>query len=34
MRMRMVIAPIWERFLSSYPEVNLELSVESAPIKS
>src|SRR5258708_12117149 len=28
----MIIAPIWERFLSSYPEVNLELSVESAPI--
>jgi len=30
--LRMIIAPIWERFLSSYPEVNLELSVESAPI--
>jgi DNA-binding transcriptional LysR family regulator len=28
----MVIAPIWERFLSAYPEVQLELCVESAPI--
>src|ERR1700746_428362 len=27
-----VIAPIWERFLTSYPEVHLELSVGSQPI--
>jgi DNA-binding transcriptional LysR family regulator len=27
-----VIAPVWERFLSAYPEVNLELRVDSAPI--
>jgi len=27
-----VIAPIWERFLISYPEVHLELSVGSQPI--
>jgi DNA-binding transcriptional LysR family regulator len=30
--LRMVIAPIWERFLSSYPEVHLELCVDSAPM--
>jgi DNA-binding transcriptional LysR family regulator len=30
--LRTVIAPIWERFLSSYPEVRLELCVEPAPI--
>jgi DNA-binding transcriptional LysR family regulator len=29
---RAVIAPIWERFLSSYPEVHLELCVEPAPM--
>jgi len=29
---RTVIAPVWERFLSSYPEVHLELCVESAPM--
>jgi DNA-binding transcriptional LysR family regulator len=29
---RMVIAPVWERFLSRYPEVHLELCVESAPM--
>ena len=27
-----VIAPIWERFLSTYPEVHLELAVSEAPI--
>src|SRR5712672_2720795 len=27
-----VIAPIWERFLSTYPEVHLELAVGEAPI--
>jgi DNA-binding transcriptional LysR family regulator len=27
-----VIAPVWERFLSTYPEVNLELRVDTAPI--
>src|SRR5580700_2576190 len=27
-----VIAPIWERFLSEYPEVHLELRVEAAPV--
>jgi DNA-binding transcriptional LysR family regulator len=27
-----VIAPMWERFLSSYPEVHLELAVGSAPV--
>jgi len=27
-----VIAPIWERFLTGYPEVHLELSVGSQPI--
>ena len=27
-----VIAPVWEHFLSSYPEVHLELCVDSAPI--
>src|SRR5882672_11121497 len=27
-----VIAPIWERFLSTYPEVHLELAVAEAPI--
>jgi DNA-binding transcriptional LysR family regulator len=29
---RTVIAPVWERFLSSYPDVHLELCVESAPM--
>ena len=28
----MVIAPIWGRFLSTYPEVHLELAVGEAPI--
>lgn len=27
-----VIAPMWERYLSSYPDVHLELSVSSTPI--
>src|ERR1700745_2007736 len=27
-----VIAPIWERFLSTYPEVHLELAVGEAPV--
>jgi DNA-binding transcriptional LysR family regulator len=27
-----VISPIWERFLSEYPEVHLELYVESSPV--
>ena len=27
-----VIAPIWARFLSTYPEVHLELAVDEAPI--
>src|SRR3984893_18017144 len=27
-----VIAPVWERFLSTYPEVHLELAVGEAPI--
>ena len=27
-----VIAPVWERFLSTYPEVHLELHVGEAPI--
>jgi DNA-binding transcriptional LysR family regulator len=27
-----VIAPIWERFLSTYPDVHLELAVGTAPI--
>src|SRR6516162_2579677 len=27
-----VIAPIWGRFLSTYPEVHLEVSVDEAPI--
>src|SRR5690349_15672186 len=27
-----VIAPIWKRFLSTYPEVNLEVDVGEAPI--
>ena len=27
-----VIAPIWSRFLSTYPEVHLEVSVDEAPI--
>ena len=27
-----VIAPVWERFLSAYPEVNFELRVDTAPI--
>jgi DNA-binding transcriptional LysR family regulator len=27
-----VIAPVWERFLSTYPEVSLELRVDTAPI--
>jgi DNA-binding transcriptional LysR family regulator len=27
-----VIAPVWERFLSTYPEVHLELWVETRPI--
>lgn len=27
-----VIAPMWQRFLSDYPEVHLELCVESGPI--
>jgi DNA-binding transcriptional LysR family regulator len=27
-----VIAPVWDRFLSAYPEVNLELRVDTAPI--
>src|SRR5271154_2183246 len=27
-----VIAPIWERFLATYPEVHLELAVGEAPI--
>jgi len=27
-----VISPVWERFLSQYPEVHLELCVESAPV--
>src|SRR3981189_1671980 len=27
-----VIAPIWERFLSTYPEVHLELAVSEAPV--
>ena len=27
-----VIAPIWKRFLSTYPEVHLELAVSEAPI--
>ncbi|MGB6286152.1 MAG: LysR family transcriptional regulator [Xanthobacteraceae bacterium] len=27
-----VIAPVWGRFLSTYPEVHLEVSVEEAPI--
>jgi len=27
-----VIAPVWRRFLSTYPEVNLELAVGEAPI--
>jgi DNA-binding transcriptional LysR family regulator len=27
-----VIAPVWERFLSTYPEVQLELWVESRPL--
>ena len=27
-----VIAPIWGRFLSTYPEVHLEVNVEEAPI--
>jgi len=27
-----VISPIWERFLSTYPEVHLELAVGEAPI--
>ena len=26
-----VIAPVWERFLSTYPEVNLDLRVDTAP---
>src|SRR6266481_1083123 len=30
--LQMVIAPIWERFLSRYPEVRLELYIEPAPI--
>ncbi|MEH2563647.1 LysR family transcriptional regulator [Bradyrhizobium sp. AZCC 2289] len=30
--LRIVIAPIWERFVSSHPEVRLELCVEPAPI--
>jgi DNA-binding transcriptional LysR family regulator len=29
---RTVIAPVWEQFLSSYPEVHLELCVSSEPI--
>jgi DNA-binding transcriptional LysR family regulator len=29
---RTVIAPVWERFVSSYPEVHLELCVETAPM--
>src|SRR5260370_35108882 len=29
---RMVISPIWERFLSPYPEVPLELCVEAPPL--
>src|SRR3984957_12404062 len=27
-----VIAPVWRRFLSTYPEVHLELQVSEAPI--
>src|SRR5258707_922137 len=27
-----VIAPVWQRFLSTYPEVHLELQVDEAPI--
>ena len=29
-----VIAPVWERFLSTYPEVHLELAVGEAPVAS
>ena len=29
-----VIAPIWGRFLSTYPEVHLELAVGEAPIRA
>jgi DNA-binding transcriptional LysR family regulator len=28
-----VIAPVWQRFLSTYPEVHLELQVGEAPIE-